>query len=186
MVDHLENHRTRLGRTPPRARRARSRRRPRPRTRSAPALGRRDWAPAAQGQEHHAVPGLEQQMARDRLGRQGQADLFVLVVDPNERQLPRRWLLLQGAVSRSLGACRAFPSENFASSMRSRLAARVVISGVTITYAWSSLRTRSQRWGTLAFLVLRRSRHQPLTLRPTLGERRRLRAVRRGQPDRKG
>lgn len=34
-------------------------------------------------------------------------------------------------------------------------------------------------WGTLAFVVLRRSKQQPLTLRPTLAERRRLRADRR-------
>ncbi len=40
-------------------------------------------------------------------------------------------------------------------------------------------------WGTLAFLVLRRTRHQPLTLRPPLAERRRLRADRRHQPERK-
>jgi len=39
-------------------------------------------------------------------------------------------------------------------------------------------------WGTVACLVLRRTRHQPLTLRPTLAERRRLRGVRRRQPDR--
>ncbi|MGA2926674.1 MAG: YbhN family protein, partial [Solirubrobacteraceae bacterium] len=41
-------------------------------------------------------------------------------------------------------------------------------------------------WGTLAFLVLRRTRHQPLTLRPLLAERRRLRADRRHRPARKG
>jgi hypothetical protein len=34
-------------------------------------------------------------------------------------------------------------------------------------------------WGTLAFLVLRRTRHKPLTARPTLVERRRLRAEQR-------
>ncbi|MGO9751296.1 MAG: lysylphosphatidylglycerol synthase transmembrane domain-containing protein [Solirubrobacteraceae bacterium] len=34
-------------------------------------------------------------------------------------------------------------------------------------------------WGTLAFLILRRTRHEPLTLRPTLAARRRLRADRR-------
>jgi uncharacterized membrane protein YbhN (UPF0104 family) len=39
-------------------------------------------------------------------------------------------------------------------------------------------------WGTLAFLVLRRTRHQPLTLRPTLAARRRLRAKRRTRPSR--
>ena len=36
-------------------------------------------------------------------------------------------------------------------------------------------------WGTLAFLVLRRSQHTPLTLRPTLHERRRLRAKKHGR-----
>ena len=41
-------------------------------------------------------------------------------------------------------------------------------------------------WGTAAFLVLRRTRHQPLTLRPPLAERRRLRADRRHQLDQKG
>jgi uncharacterized membrane protein YbhN (UPF0104 family) len=41
-------------------------------------------------------------------------------------------------------------------------------------------------WGTLTFLVLRRTRRQPLTLRPPLAERRRLRADRRHKPDRKG
>jgi uncharacterized membrane protein YbhN (UPF0104 family) len=41
-------------------------------------------------------------------------------------------------------------------------------------------------WGTLAFLVLRRSQHTPLTLRPTLRERRRLRAKRHGRPGRRG
>jgi uncharacterized membrane protein YbhN (UPF0104 family) len=41
-------------------------------------------------------------------------------------------------------------------------------------------------WGTGTFLVLRRTRHQPLTLRPPLAERRRLRADRRHRPDRKG
>jgi uncharacterized membrane protein YbhN (UPF0104 family) len=40
-------------------------------------------------------------------------------------------------------------------------------------------------WGTIAFLVLRHTRHQPLTLRPPLAERRRLRADRRHQPDQK-
>jgi uncharacterized membrane protein YbhN (UPF0104 family) len=34
-------------------------------------------------------------------------------------------------------------------------------------------------WGTLAFVVLRRTRHKPLTARPTLVERRRLRAQQR-------
>jgi uncharacterized membrane protein YbhN (UPF0104 family) len=34
-------------------------------------------------------------------------------------------------------------------------------------------------WGTLAFLILRRTRHGPLTLRPTLAVRRQLRADRR-------
>jgi uncharacterized protein (TIRG00374 family) len=38
-------------------------------------------------------------------------------------------------------------------------------------------------WGTLAFLVLRRTRHRPLKARPTLVERRRLRVERR-QSDR--
>ncbi len=38
-------------------------------------------------------------------------------------------------------------------------------------------------WGTGAYLVLRRTRHQPLTPRPPLAERRRLRAKRRHQPD---
>jgi len=33
-------------------------------------------------------------------------------------------------------------------------------------------------WGTVAFLILRRTRHEPLTLRPTLAARRRLRANR--------
>lgn len=41
-------------------------------------------------------------------------------------------------------------------------------------------------WGTIAFLILRHTRHQPLTLRPPLAERRRMRADRRHQPDRKG
>ena len=41
-------------------------------------------------------------------------------------------------------------------------------------------------WGTAAFLILRRTRHQPLTLRPPLAERRRLRADRRSRPDRDG
>ena len=41
-------------------------------------------------------------------------------------------------------------------------------------------------WGTAAFLILRRTRHQPLTLRPSLAERRRLRADRRSRPDRDG
>jgi uncharacterized membrane protein YbhN (UPF0104 family) len=36
-------------------------------------------------------------------------------------------------------------------------------------------------WGTIAFLVLRRSRARPLTLRPPLAERRRLRAARKAQ-----
>ncbi|MGO9790908.1 MAG: hypothetical protein ACLP8S_15850 [Solirubrobacteraceae bacterium] len=40
-------------------------------------------------------------------------------------------------------------------------------------------------WGTGTFLVQRRTRHQPLTARPTLVVRRRLRADRRNQPDRK-
>jgi len=34
-------------------------------------------------------------------------------------------------------------------------------------------------WGTLAFLILRRSRGRPLNLRPPRAERRRLRAARR-------
>ncbi len=34
-------------------------------------------------------------------------------------------------------------------------------------------------WGTLAFLILRRTRHEPLTPRPTVAARRRLRADRR-------
>ena len=38
-------------------------------------------------------------------------------------------------------------------------------------------------WGTLAFLVLRRTRHKTLTPRPTLGERRRLRAERPRPPN---
>ncbi|MGO9959054.1 MAG: lysylphosphatidylglycerol synthase domain-containing protein [Solirubrobacteraceae bacterium] len=37
-------------------------------------------------------------------------------------------------------------------------------------------------WGTAAFLVLRRTRHEPLTLRPTLADRRRRRAERRQSP----
>ncbi len=41
-------------------------------------------------------------------------------------------------------------------------------------------------WGTLAFLILRRTRHEPLTLRPTLAARRRLRSDRRSRPDREG
>jgi uncharacterized protein (TIRG00374 family) len=41
-------------------------------------------------------------------------------------------------------------------------------------------------WGTLAFLILRRTRHKPLTARPTLAERRRLRAGRRGRREREG
>ena len=41
-------------------------------------------------------------------------------------------------------------------------------------------------WGTVCFLLLRRTRHQPLTLRPSQAERRRLRADRRHQPDRMG
>ena len=41
-------------------------------------------------------------------------------------------------------------------------------------------------WGTLTFLVLRRTRHEPLTLRLPLAERRRLRADRRHQLDQKG
>jgi hypothetical protein len=41
-------------------------------------------------------------------------------------------------------------------------------------------------WGTLAFLVLRRTRHEPLTVRPTLAGRRRLHAERRSRPDREG
>ncbi|MGO9903578.1 MAG: lysylphosphatidylglycerol synthase transmembrane domain-containing protein [Solirubrobacteraceae bacterium] len=41
-------------------------------------------------------------------------------------------------------------------------------------------------WGTGTFLVLRRTRHQPMIPRPPLAERRRLRADRRQQPDRKG
>jgi uncharacterized membrane protein YbhN (UPF0104 family) len=41
-------------------------------------------------------------------------------------------------------------------------------------------------WGTLAFIVLRHTRHQPLTPRPTLIVRRQLRADQRHQPDRKG
>jgi uncharacterized membrane protein YoaK (UPF0700 family) len=32
-------------------------------------------------------------------------------------------------------------------------------------------------WGTVAFLILRRTRHKPLTLRPTREERRRRREV---------
>ena len=35
-------------------------------------------------------------------------------------------------------------------------------------------------WGTIAFLILRRSRRQPLQLRPTRAERKALRAQRRG------
>jgi len=38
-------------------------------------------------------------------------------------------------------------------------------------------------WGSVAFLVLRRTRHQPITPRPTLAHRRRLRADRRNRPD---
>jgi Lysylphosphatidylglycerol synthase TM region len=41
-------------------------------------------------------------------------------------------------------------------------------------------------WGTLTFLVLRRTRHQPLTQRLPLAERRRLRADRRHQPESEG
>jgi uncharacterized membrane protein YbhN (UPF0104 family) len=41
-------------------------------------------------------------------------------------------------------------------------------------------------WGTLAFVVLRRTRHKPLTARPTLAERRRQRAARRSRPDGEG
>jgi uncharacterized membrane protein YbhN (UPF0104 family) len=41
-------------------------------------------------------------------------------------------------------------------------------------------------WGTAAFLILRRTRHQPLTPRPPLAERRRLRADRRSRLDRDG
>jgi uncharacterized membrane protein YbhN (UPF0104 family) len=37
-------------------------------------------------------------------------------------------------------------------------------------------------WGTIAFLVLRRSRNKPLVLRPTREERRQLRAERRSRP----
>jgi uncharacterized membrane protein YbhN (UPF0104 family) len=40
-------------------------------------------------------------------------------------------------------------------------------------------------WGTIAFLVLRRTRNKPLTARPTLTERRQLRAERH-RPDREG
>jgi uncharacterized membrane protein YbhN (UPF0104 family) len=39
-------------------------------------------------------------------------------------------------------------------------------------------------WGTLAFVILRRTRHKPLTARPTLAERRRLRVERRARRDR--
>ena len=35
-------------------------------------------------------------------------------------------------------------------------------------------------WGTLSFIILRRTRHEPLTLRPTLAARRQRRADRRG------
>jgi uncharacterized membrane protein YbhN (UPF0104 family) len=41
-------------------------------------------------------------------------------------------------------------------------------------------------WDTLAFLVLRRSQHTPRKLRPTLRERRRLRAKRHRRPGRRG
>jgi hypothetical protein len=37
-------------------------------------------------------------------------------------------------------------------------------------------------WGTIAFLILRRSRRQPLELRPTREERRRIRASRADAP----
>jgi uncharacterized membrane protein YbhN (UPF0104 family) len=37
-------------------------------------------------------------------------------------------------------------------------------------------------WGSLAFLILRRTRRQPLQLRPTRAERKELRAARRTQP----
>jgi uncharacterized protein (TIRG00374 family) len=36
-------------------------------------------------------------------------------------------------------------------------------------------------WGTIAFLILRRTRRQPLQLRPTRAERKALRSARRGQ-----
>ena len=41
-------------------------------------------------------------------------------------------------------------------------------------------------WGTVAFVILRRTRQQPLTPRPTLAERRRLRPERRNRTGRKG
>jgi uncharacterized membrane protein YbhN (UPF0104 family) len=39
-------------------------------------------------------------------------------------------------------------------------------------------------WGTVAFLILRRTRHEPLVLRPTRSERRRLRGKGHDDPDR--